>query len=172
MRPIALILFILLLPFTILVGGMVFLFSGFPVFFTQERLGMGKKNFTIYKFRTMRDEKITLIGRLLRKTGMDELPQLINIIKDDMAFVGPRPLTQADVERLNWSGNEAAPRWSVKPGLTGPAQLLKICDADLSLKEDLQYVRKRNSWLDLTIMLKSITIPLFGKYKKVDPPRS
>src|SRR5260221_12330675 len=74
-----------------------------PILFRQVRLGRDRRPFTILKFRSMRDGRVTRIGRLLRGTGLDELPQFVNILRGDMSAVGPRPLTAADVERLGWA---------------------------------------------------------------------
>ena len=69
----------------------------------QKRIGKGKKGFTIYKFKTMEDNNISKTGKIIRKLGLDEIPQLLNIIKGDMTFVGPRPLTSFDINRLGWN---------------------------------------------------------------------
>ena len=143
-------------------------FSSLPkiqIIFKQTRIGQKKKEFTIYKFKTMEYNKITFIGKYLRKTGLDEIPQLINIIKNDMSFVGPRPLTKFDIDRLNWNSSECAERWNVKPGITGLAQLSDICNANLSLQNDLNYVKNKNIALDIKILFQSILIPIFGKRK-------
>jgi lipopolysaccharide/colanic/teichoic acid biosynthesis glycosyltransferase len=97
--------------------------DGRPIFFRQARLGLGRQPFTILKFRTMRDGRITRVGRVLRATGVDEVPQFINILRGDMSAVGPRPLTADDVIRLGWTSGDVDFRWSCRPGLTGLAQL-------------------------------------------------
>src|SRR6266487_97224 len=76
----------------------ILLTDGRPLLFRQTRLGRGRRRFTIFKFRTMRDEKVTAIGRLLRATGLDELPQLVNLLRGELSAVGPRPLMEADVQ--------------------------------------------------------------------------
>lgn len=137
----------------------------YPVIFKQKRLGLKKKEFTIYKFKTMENEKITLLGKYLRKTGLDELPQLINIIRNEMSFVGPRPLTRYDVDRLMWNSLECDERWNVKPGITGLAQLTDVCNAELSLQKDIFYAKNKNMILDIKILLQSAIIPMFCKPK-------
>lgn len=139
--------------------------SVYPVIFKQKRIGFRKKEFTVYKFKTMENNKITFIGKYLRKTGLDEMPQLINIFKNEMSFVGPRPLTKYDIDRLKWNSLECDERWSVKPGITGLAQLTDICNADLSLQNDLYYAKNKNIFLDIRILSRSAIIPLFCKRK-------
>lgn len=164
-RLLAFILLLLLLPILLLTALLVALFDGMPVIFTQERLGLNRQVFTIYKFRTMRKERITFLGRVLRKTGLDELPQLINILEGRMRFVGPRPLTQQDIERLEWTDACFDPRWSEVPGLTGMAQLSPVCDKDISLANDLYYVTHRSFSLDARIVFQSLLVPFIGKNK-------
>jgi lipopolysaccharide/colanic/teichoic acid biosynthesis glycosyltransferase len=96
----------------------ILLDDGAPLLFTQPRLGYRRRPFSILKFRSMRDGRVTRVGRILRATGLDEVPQFINILRGDMSGVGPRPLTPADVDRLGWTGAEVEFRWQVKPGLT------------------------------------------------------
>lgn len=98
--------------------------DGRPVVFRQERVGYRRRPFRILKFRTMRDDRVTRVGRLLRATGLDELPQFVNILRGDMSAVGPRPLTQDDIGRLGWTGADFDFRWACRPGLTGLSQLL------------------------------------------------
>ena len=159
----ALILLLLLLPFLLIISLIIALVSGIPIVFTQERIGLNKKPFVIYKFRTMRHGQITFLGGILRKTGIDELPQLVNIIEGNMNFVGPRPLTNSDVLRLGWDSSEYVNRWSVKPGITGLAQLSTVCDANVSWENDQKYIENRSARTDLRIIGKSILIPVFGK---------
>ena len=112
----------------------------------------------------MVDGKITPLGKILRKTGIDELPQLINIIKGDLNFVGPRPLTQADVDRLGWTSDFYDFRWKTKPGLTGLAQLSPICHKKMSLFWDKYYISNQSLALDIRVVLGSALIPIIGKY--------
>jgi lipopolysaccharide/colanic/teichoic acid biosynthesis glycosyltransferase len=97
--------------------------DGGPIVFRQERLGERRVPFTILKFRSMRDGETTRVGRLLRGTGLDELPQLVNVLRGDMSAVGPRPLQAADVARWGWNTPRHDFRWQVRPGLTGLGQL-------------------------------------------------
>jgi lipopolysaccharide/colanic/teichoic acid biosynthesis glycosyltransferase len=90
-------------PVLVAFAAAVLLDNGGPLFFQQERLGYGRRRFNVLKFRSMRDGKITRVGRLLRATGLDELPQFINILRGEMSAVGPRPLTADDVARLGWA---------------------------------------------------------------------
>jgi len=135
-----------------------------PVFI-QERVGLNKDSFFVYKVRTMYKDKITGIGRVLRKTGIDELPQLLNIMKGEMNFVGPRPLTEADVIRLNWDDSAHEVRWSVRPGITGMAQLVNVCDAQVSWDCDMEYIKTRSIKTDLELLWKSFLVPFIGKQK-------
>ena len=91
------------LPFMILIAVCIFLEDRGPILFLQERIGLREIPFLIYKFRTMRDGKVTRVGRILRRTGLDELAQLFNILLGDMNIVGPRPLTKFDIDRLGWN---------------------------------------------------------------------
>lgn len=163
MRLFALFILIISTPLFMLLGLSIYFRYGSKVIFQQKRVGVNKTEFTIYKFRTMERNKITSLGKLIRKLGLDELPQLLNIIKGDMAFVGPRPLTMEDIERLGWNTATFEKRWAVKPGITGKAQLISICDASLSIQNDIWYVENQSLWVDLNILSKSILVPLIGK---------
>ena len=103
-------------PVMIVVAAAVLIDDGRPVLFRQTRLGYRRRPFAILKFRSMRDGRITRIGRLLRATGLDEIPQFINILRGDMSAVGPRPLTEADVQRFGWTGTAFDFRWETQPG--------------------------------------------------------
>ena len=151
---------------------MIKLDSKGPVFFKQERVGKNGELFTIYKFRTMvenaenmgtgyrvkhEDPRITKTGNFLRKTSLDELPQLINIVKGEMSIVGPRPTLKYQAEEYNdyqWQ------RLKVKPGVTGLAQINGR--QSLTWKEkidyDVQYVNNRSFLLDLKIIFKTFFI--------------
>jgi lipopolysaccharide/colanic/teichoic acid biosynthesis glycosyltransferase len=161
----ATILFVLLLPILIIVGLLIFFADFRSPIFMQERLGLQKLPFKIIKFRTMLDGEITLLGRILRKTGIDELPQLINIIFMDMSFVGPRPLTQDDVVRLGWDDKYYDQRWDYKPGIVGLAQLAPICHKKMSWFLDLHYIKHQSLYLDAQVMMSSMLIPFLGKDK-------
>lgn len=150
-----------------------------PLFYIQERWGRGGRKFRAYKFRTMvpeadekwghkpaeeNDVRVTRIGRLLRATAMDELPQLWNILKGDMSFVGPRALAAAVVEN---SHPQFLSRHEIRPGLTGPAQVYTSRDASLEEKfrYDLEYIRNRNFWGDLGLMSLSVWITLRARWE-------
>ena len=131
--------------------------------FTQSRLGLHRKPFTIFKFKTMVDGKVTRLGAILRVTGIDELPQLWNIIKGDMQFIGPRPLTQEDVDRLQWNSSTYDKRFSVRPGMTGFAQLSPICDPKNTLIQNHKTIDEKSAFNILKIILLSIAIAFLGK---------
>jgi lipopolysaccharide/colanic/teichoic acid biosynthesis glycosyltransferase len=137
--------------------------DGRPILFHQERLGRARRAFTIVKFRSMRGERVTRVGRILRATGLDELPQFLNILRGDMSAVGPRPLTAADVRRLGWSAPRFDFRWRVLPGLTGLAQVMGAEAAGLSASLDRCYVARQSLWLDLRLVALSFAINALGK---------
>ena len=166
----ALLLLTLLLPMAVIAGLLLIRRDG-PVLFIQPRLGHQQRLFNVIKFRTMTDGRIHALGRFLRPLGLDELPQLINIIGGQMSFVGPRPLTMADVQRLGWDNPQAALRWSVLPGLIGPAQLNPVCAADTNLAYDLSYAERPGLGADLRLIAWAALIPLFGR-KRVSCWRS
>ena len=164
-RIIALILLIALLPFLVIVSAMLFILQQESPFFFQTRIGLNKEEFKLFKLKSMKNGEITFAGKIIRKTGIDELPQLINIILGDMNFVGPRPLTQTDINRLGWNEDAYKKRWDVKPGITGAAQLLNVCDKDATFQSDMMYVQQQNVRLDIKIIWRSILIPFIGKDK-------
>ena len=157
---------IVLSPVLIIVGVLVRFKLGSPVLFKQKRPGLNEKIFTVYKFRTMTDEKdengellpdsvrLTKFGRMLRSTSLDELPELFNILKGDMSIVGPRPLLErylpyyTDAEKL---------RHTVRPGLSGLAQIngRNNLDWDSRLGFDVEYIQDITFSLDLNIILKT-----------------
>ncbi len=157
-----LVLLILLAPFMIIMAIIIRVKMGSPFYFKQLRPGFKGKPFYIYKFRTMSnlkgsdgkllsDEKrLTALGRFLRKYSLDELPQLLNVVKGDLSFIGPRPLLMAYMERYN---DEQARRHDVKPGITGWAQVngRNALTWDDKFKMDVWYVDNRSFWLDLKI---------------------
>jgi lipopolysaccharide/colanic/teichoic acid biosynthesis glycosyltransferase len=137
--------------------------DGWPVLFRQGRLGRQRRPFTILKFRSMRDGRITRVGRMLRATGLDELPQFINILRGDMSAVGPRPLTESDVMRLGWTARRYDFRWRVLPGLTGLAQVTEAGSSRQSLSLDRCYVARSSLLLDMRLVAVSFAINAFGK---------
>lgn len=166
---IAITLIILLCPFMILISLLIKLTSKGPVFFNQERLGKNGHIFIIYKFRTMvinaenfglgiytneSDNRITKIGRFLRKTSLDELPQLFNIIKGQMSFVGPRPPVPYHPYKYEDYTDEQRLRFTVLPGITGYAQILgrNSLSWDERIELDVYYVKNKSLLLDLEII--------------------
>lgn len=157
------ILFILILPPLIIVGLLIRTKLGRPVLFKQQRPGLHAKPFYIYKFRTMADERdslgnllpdeerLTSFGKLLRKLSIDELPQLLNVIKGDLSLVGPRPLL---MQYLPLYSAEQARRHEVRPGITGWAQVngRNAITWEEKFKLDLWYVDHQSFWLDLKIL--------------------
>ena len=174
-------------PFFILGAVLIRLDSPGPVLYKQTRCGLNGRKFIFYKFRSMYtwaderkkdlthlnlmngpvfkmrdDPRITRVGRFLRKTSLDELPQLLNVLKGDMGFVGPRPLMDYEVERFEgWHRR----RLSMKPGITGLWQVSGRNQIDFNewMKLDLEYIDNWSLWLDLKILLKTIPVVLLGK---------
>lgn len=159
----ALIILICSTPLLIIVGLLILIFERDKIFFFQSRIGLNQKPFIIIKFRTMTNQKITLIGKVLRKTGIDEIPQLVNIIKGDINFIGPRPLTQFDIDRLDWNSDFHKQRWSVKPGLTGLGQLSPICHKKMTLFWDNYYAKCHNFSLNFKIISLTCLTLILGK---------
>ena len=141
----------------------VLLDDGRPVIFRQARLGYRRRPFSIIKIRTMRDGRVTRVGRVLRVTGLDEVTQFLNILSGEMSAVGPRPLTEEDVRRLGWTGVEFDFRWEQKPGLTGLAQLVGAESSQLTLVLDRSYAARANLLLDCQLIALSFAVNAFGK---------
>lgn len=144
----------LLTPLWIIFAFAIWLEDGFPVFYVQHRVGKNNRHFKTIKFRTMYyKKKSPVIAGFLRRTAMDESPQLINIIKGEMSFVGPRPLIPEEISL----GENLDLRSSVCPGLTGVAQVVAAKDAPIAekLKYDLWYIGNQSVWLDIRLILKS-----------------
>jgi lipopolysaccharide/colanic/teichoic acid biosynthesis glycosyltransferase len=180
-------IFVILFP---LISLMILIFDSSPIIYSQKRVGLGGKEFSLYKFRTMsvssdesvhkehykdlssnkkiepsltpddpirieNDDRITKIGSFLRKTSLDELPNLLNVLRGQMSFVGPRPLVKYESDLY---GEYSKKRNSVKPGITGLAQIQGRLD--LSLQErlywDIEYVEKKSFYYDLLIILKTV----------------
>jgi len=173
-------LFVLSAPLFLLTTIAVRIISGNPVFFKQSRIGMDRKPFTIYKFRTLiedaekrtgptliqqNDTRITPIGRFLRKYRVDELPQLINILKGEMSFVGPRPERSYFVDQYIGSVPGYGERFKAKPGITGLAQVNGgyATTPENKLKYDLAYIYNQSFWLDVRLMLETIKVILTGQ---------
>jgi lipopolysaccharide/colanic/teichoic acid biosynthesis glycosyltransferase len=169
----ALLLLVLAAPLLLVAGLLVKLTSRGPIFYSQTRLGRGGRHFTIYKLRTMahnceqtsgprwsgtNDPRITPVGRFLRRTHLDELPQLWNVLTGDMSLVGPRPERPEFLQVLERVLSHYRERLLVRPGMTGLAQVQLPTDTNLAsvrrkLAYDLYYVRRMGPWLDLRILL-------------------
>ena len=163
----SLIALVVLSPLMLILYILVRIKLGKPAIFKQKRTGKDEKIFTLYKFRTMTDEedengnllpdseRLTKFGRMLRSTSLDELPELINIIKGDMAIVGPRPLL---VEYLELYNKEQRHRHDVRPGLTGLAQISgrNTISWEEKFEEDLKYIKNISLYNDTKIILKTI----------------
>jgi len=176
-RLFALTLIIILFPLFLIVAIVILIEDGFPVFFTQKRVGINYSFFNIYKFRSMKkntpnvathlltnpDQHLLKIGKLIRKTSLDELPNLINIIKGDMVFVGPRPAlyTQDDLMTLRVATGVD----KLKPGITGWAQINGRDDISIERKVQLEqeYLKAKSFLLDIEIIIKTFTNVLFSK---------
>ena len=150
-------------PFLAAIALAILLDDGAPVFFRQERVGYRRQPFRILKFRSMREGRVTRVGRVLRTSGLDEVPQFVNILRGEMSAVGPRPLTPEDVVRLGWTAPAFDFRWACRPGLTGLAQLLGA-DADgEALVLDRVHADRWDPWLDCQLILWSFAVNAFGK---------
>ena len=172
-------LLIVLSPIFFLIGFMVRVVIGSPVLFHQIRPGLGGKPFTIYKFRTMTNEqdkngdilpdsdRLTALGRILRNTSLDELPELLNVIIGEMNLVGPRPLLMQYLERYT---AEQARRHEVKPGITGWAQIngRNALTWEEKFKLDIWYVDNQSFWLDLKII--ALTVLKIIKREGINQP--
>lgn len=171
----------LLLPVIGILAALVYIDDPGPVFFKQNRTGKGGRRFKMYKLRTMAtnaeelkakyahlneltwpdfkitdDPRVTRIGRFLRKTSLDEIPQVINILKGDMSIVGPRPTSFAASTYKLWQTE----RLEVLPGLTGLWQIGGRSDLDFDdrLKLDIQYIENQSLWLDIQILVRTVTV--------------
>jgi len=176
---------LLLLAFPVMLAAAVciFLESGLPVLYRQERVGQGGRVFTVYKLRSMKntaesdgtprwavanDDRTTRVGQIIRKLRIDELPQIINVFKGEMSFVGPRPERPFFVDTLAKQIPYYALRHSVKPGITGWAQVrypygASLDDAVAKLQYDLYYVKNHTLFLDLVVLIDTVQVVLWGK---------
>jgi exopolysaccharide biosynthesis polyprenyl glycosylphosphotransferase len=179
----AVVLLLLALPVLVVAILAIFAESGAPVFFTQERVGRGGRVFRCLKLRTMRvdaekdgvarwaaakDARVTRVGRILRKLRIDELPQLINVLNGDMSLVGPRPERPCFVDQLRQEIRFYDLRHSIKPGVTGWAQIRfpygsSVQDAQRKLQFDLFYVKNHSLVLDVLILAETVRVVLFGE---------
>lgn len=176
-------------PLWLLLAAIIKLEDGGPVFYSQERVGEGGRVFRAYKFRSMvpdaernvgalqasaNDSRVTRIGRLMRATAMDELPQLWSIFRGDMSFVGPRALRPGEIEATGDGGFEALEdvpgyeeRHSVRPGLTGIAQIYAPRDIKRrnKFRYDRIYIRQPSFWLDVRLIALSFWITFRGRWE-------
>jgi len=176
---------ILLSPFMLMVSIWIKLDSKGPVFFCHKRLGMNGKFIKVYKFRTMitnaeellkqlmpkqkaefevsfkleNDFRVTKLGQFLRKSSIDELPQLLNILKGNMSIVGPRPIIEREIDKYGVYGDKLL---SVKPGLTGNWQASGRSDTTYEerVQLDMDYIYRRSIWIDLIIIFKTVGVVL------------
>jgi O-antigen biosynthesis protein WbqP len=176
-RLLALFLIILFSPIFLIVALFIIIEDGFPVLFSQKRVGINYTYFSIYKFRSMKrntpnvathlltnpEQYLLKIGKFIRKTSLDELPNLINIIKGDMVFVGPRPAlyNQDDLMALR----VAAGVDKLKPGITGWAQINGRDEISIQDKVafEVDYLKKKSLFFDIQIILRTFTNVLFSK---------
>jgi lipopolysaccharide/colanic/teichoic acid biosynthesis glycosyltransferase len=176
-KVVAFIALIILLPLFLIVAVLIKIDSKGPVFFMQERVGKNGKIFKTFKFRTMvdgADKKtkgiyidksnpyVTRVGKILRRTGIDELPQLINVLKGDMSLVGPRPTLEYQVKKYN---DFQKKRLLMKPGITGWALVngRNKLTWNERIKLDVWYVEHWNFWLDLKILFKTVWVVAKGE---------
>jgi len=173
---------IISIPLWILFSLLIWLEDRGPIFYPQYRVGKNGKIFKVRKFRSMiknaeestgaiwakeNDPRVTKVGRILRATAMDELPQLLSILKGDMSFVGPRPERPELVTEFNGGIPNYDRRHLVKPGLTGIAQVFGKYDTppQHKLKYDLLYIKNQSFWLDLKLIFLSFWITFRGKWE-------
>jgi O-antigen biosynthesis protein WbqP len=176
-RLFALIVFLILFPIFLVVALVIFIEDGSPVFFNQKRVGINYSFFNIYKFRSMKkntpnvathlltnpDQYLLKIGKFIRKTSLDELPNLINIIKGEMVFVGPRPalFNQDDLMALRVETGVC----TLKPGITGWAQINGRDEISIEKKVQFEqeYLCNKSFLFDIEILIKTFTNVLFSK---------
>ena len=169
------------LPVMLITGLIIKLESEGPMFFVQERVGQGNRDFKVYKLRSMckdsekdgarfasaNDMRITRVGKFIRKTRLDEIPQFINVLKGEMSLIGPRPEQRAFVQQFDTLVPFYAYRHVVKPGITGWAQVVHGYAADaedtrIKLEHDFYYIKHFSLWLDILITVKTIRTILTG----------
>ncbi|WP_053360975.1 sugar transferase [Bacillus sp. FJAT-27251] len=179
---VSLIVLIPFLPIWIFIAILIKVTSEGPIFFLQDRPGKNKKIFKVYKFRTMRpgsekmvkgqevmkdDDRITAIGKFLRRSKLDEIPQILNVLKGEMSLVGPRPERVASLADYD---EEIFKRLNMSPGMTGLAQVSGNIYLSLEdrYKLDVYYVENFKILLDLRILIRTVGVVLFGEDKYVD----
>jgi lipopolysaccharide/colanic/teichoic acid biosynthesis glycosyltransferase len=175
--------FLFFLPLWLLISVAIYLEDGRPILFVQQRVGKGGREFTAYKFRTIYrkydrevaqgvavhsdDKKVMRVGRILRRTALNELPQLLNILRGDMSFVGPRPEPPEFIAEYEKEIPDLGRlRYQIRPGLTGIAQVFGPHNMDPrnKLRYDLLYMRKRSFWLDIKLIGMSVWNTIFAKW--------
>ncbi|MTI80524.1 MAG: exopolysaccharide biosynthesis polyprenyl glycosylphosphotransferase [Firmicutes bacterium] len=167
---------LLAMPILIITSIAIKLDSKGPIIFKQDRVGLHGKIISIYKFRSMivgsdngqwakeGDPRVTRVGRMIRKTRIDEIPQLFNVLEGDLSLIGPRP----EVPKLTTKFQDEIPRFverlRVMPGITGWAQVNGGYDVTPKekLKYDLEYIKKRSLWMDVKILIKTVKVVLTG----------
>jgi sugar transferase (PEP-CTERM system associated) len=173
---------IMAFPIGLIIAGAIKYDSTGPIFYEQERVGKDGRPFKLKKFRSMRmdaekngpvwamteDNRVTRVGRIIRKLRLDEIPQMVNVLKGEMSFVGPRPERPFFVKKLEREVPYYFHRHSVKPGITGWAQLCypygaTMEDALEKLKYDLYYIKNISLFFDLTIILETIKVVIWGR---------
>jgi sugar transferase (PEP-CTERM system associated) len=179
----SLVLLLITSPFIVLTAALIALESGMPIFYRQQRVGHAGKSFDVLKFRSMRtdaekdgkpkwaslnDDRVTRVGKVVRKLRIDELPQIFNVLRGDMSFVGPRPERPFFVEQLANQIPFYSFRHHVKPGITGWAQIrypygATVEDAIEKVQYDLYYVKNHTMFLDLVILFQTAQVVIFGK---------
>lgn len=181
---VSLVVLVPFLPVWLLIALLIRLTSPGPVFFLQDRPGKDKKIFKVYKFRTMRpgsekmvkgvevmkdDDRVTSIGRFLRRSKLDEIPQCLNVLKGEMSLIGPRPERVASLADYD---EEISKRLNMLPGMTGLAQVSG--NIYLSLQQryrlDVYYVEHFSIWLDIRILLRTVGVVLLGEERYVNTP--
>lgn len=169
------------LPICLITALAIRLESKGPIFFKQQRTGRFNKEFEVIKFRSMRidaekdgakwasknDDRVTRVGRFIRKTRIDELPQIMNVIRGEMSFVGPRPEREVFIKDLEKVIPYYRFRHAVRPGITGLAQVkypygASVEDAEWKHRYDMYYIKHRRFWLDVKIILLTVKVVLFG----------
>jgi len=176
-RFFAVLILLILLPFLVFISILIYIEDGYPIFYKQKRVGINNTLFNIYKFRSMKkgtpniathlldnpDAYILRIGYILRKSSIDELPNLLNIVKGDMAFIGPRPAlyNQFDLIELRHSVGVS----KIKPGVTGWAQVNGRDDitTELKVQFDKEYLRRRSFFFDIKIIIFTLIRVMFAK---------
>jgi lipopolysaccharide/colanic/teichoic acid biosynthesis glycosyltransferase len=176
-------LLVLTLPIMVITGILILLESGGPMLYLQERVGQGGRLFNVIKFRSMRtdaekdgkprwasakDDRITRVGKVIRKIRVDELPQLFSVLSGDMSLVGPRPERPYFVDKLTQEIPYYAVRQSVKPGVTGWAQVryhygASVEDSAEKLQYDLYYVKNHTLFLDLVVLFETVGVVVMAK---------